>query len=82
MEKSAASVTIGVKPWPLTPLASYALARTLPLIENIFSKAGKFFDNNNHHTRTTQITTIYHQFTTFCTPKTTTKSLYPQTLAL
>jgi hypothetical protein len=51
-------------------------------IENIFSKHGKFFDNKNHHARTTQITTIYHQFTMFCTPKTTPKLPYPQTLAL
>jgi hypothetical protein len=31
---------------------------------------------------TTQITTIYHQFTTFYQPKTTSNSPYPQTLAL
>jgi hypothetical protein len=51
-------------------------------IENKSSKSGKFFNTKNHHTRTTQNSTIYHQFTTFYQPKTTSKSSYPPTLAL
>jgi hypothetical protein len=61
---------------------SLSLYRLSLPIKNIFSKADMFFDHKIHHTKTTQITTIYHQFTTFYQPKTTSKSPYPQTLAL
>jgi hypothetical protein len=53
-----------------------------PGSKNKSSKVGMFFDKKNHHARTTQNTTIYHQFTTFYQTKTTSNSPYPQTLAL